>query len=107
MRSHPYMAPMTAQITRALLCFMMLLTGLSAAEAACPETAQRQGAEALSSISKLDAAAASAQLVGPITSTNDAPAASVGVAGSDTEYAIATAAYPYSTPPTRHDLALE
>jgi hypothetical protein len=98
---------MTVQISRAFLFFMMLLTGLSAVDAACPDAAQRQGAEELSLVSQMDTAIVGTQLAGHAAVSNDEPAVVGGFAAPAPIYAVTAEAFSFSTPPSRHDLARE
>jgi hypothetical protein len=98
---------MTVQISRAFLFFMMLLTGLSAVDAACPDAAQRQGPEELSLVAQMDTAIGSTQSVGHVAAFNDEPALVGGFVAPARIYAVAVEAFSFSTPPSRHDLSRE
>jgi EamA domain-containing membrane protein RarD len=98
-------ARMTAQITRALLCFMMLLTGLSAAEAACPDTAQRQGTEEQLLVGNFDGVATVAHLAVHVAGSHVDAVDAVGVTRHQTPYMMTTGVFTYSSPISRKDIA--
>ncbi len=98
---------MMGQISRALLCFMMLLTGLSAAEAARVDNAACAGSEELSLVADQQAVGALFGVVA-IASAPCAIASHADIA-AQTQIAgpIATLALHRTTPLSRHDLARE
>jgi hypothetical protein len=99
---------MTAQITRALLCFMMLLTGLSAAaEAAFPDLAQTQSAEEQLLPVSLIAATAASHLAGHIAAINVVALNSVAIIEQDLFYNMSSGAFTFSSPLSRKDSARE